>query len=46
MVTDFTSHTGSAGVMLWDAGNSDSATESGRTYAQEVRNVLDKGQAC
>jgi len=46
LVDGFTTHTGFAGVMLWDAGNSDSETHSGCEYDQEVRSVLDKGHAC
>ena len=46
LVTNFTSHTGFRGIMLWDAGNSDSESNDGCTYDQEVRSVLDNGHAC
>lgn len=46
LVDSFTTHTGFAGVMLWDAGNSDLDINDGCEYDQEVRSVLDKGQSC
>jgi len=46
LVGSFTSHPGFAGVMLWDAGNSDLDPNDGCEYDQEVRSVLDTGHAC
>jgi chitinase len=46
LVDAFTTHTGFAGVMLWDAGNSDGDTNGGCEYDQEVRKVLNTGHAC
>ena len=46
LVASLTPRPGFAGIMLWDAGNSDSDVNAGCTYDQEVRRVLDKGQTC
>ena len=46
LVTNFASHTGFGDIMLWDAGNSDSESNGGCTYDQEVRSMLDNGHAC
>lgn len=46
MVGEYKSHPGFAGVMLWEAGESDSNKSGGCSYSQNVRSILDKGTPC
>lgn len=46
LVNDYKSHAGFAGVMLWDAGNSDTVNDNGCTYSEEVSSVLKTGNTC
>lgn len=46
LVSDYSSHAQFGGIMLWDAGNSDTVSVNGCNYAQEVHSVLTTGSAC
>jgi chitinase len=46
LVKDYSSHAQFGGVMLWDAGYSDTVSQNGCNYAQEVHSVLNTGAAC
>lgn len=46
LVSQYSSHAQFGGVMLWDAGNSDTINVNGCNYAQEVHSVLTTGSAC
>lgn len=46
LVSQYSSHAQFGGVMLWDAGNSDTINVNGCNYAQEVHSVLSTGSAC
>jgi chitinase len=46
LVSEYSSHAQFGGIMLWDAGNSDTVNENGCNYAQVVNRVLTTGAAC
>ncbi|KIN07799.1 glycoside hydrolase family 18 protein [Oidiodendron maius Zn] len=46
LVSKYKSHAQFGGIMLWDAGNSDTVNVNGCNYAQEVHSVLNTGAAC
>jgi chitinase len=46
LVSQYKSHAQFGGVMLWDAGYSDTVSSNGCNYAQEVHSVLNTGAAC
>ena len=46
LINEYSSHAQFGGVMLWDAGNSDTVSVNGCNYAQEVHRVLTTGKAC
>ncbi|RFU29539.1 hypothetical protein B7463_g6810, partial [Scytalidium lignicola] len=43
LVSEYSSHSQWGGVMLWDAGNSDTVSLDGCNYAQQVHSVLTTG---
>lgn len=46
LVGQYSSHPQFGGIMIWDAGNSDTVNENGCNYAQEIHSVLTTGNAC
>jgi chitinase len=46
LVGTYSSHAQFGGIMLWDAGNSDTVNDNGCNYAQEVHSVLTTGSPC
>ncbi|RFU34283.1 hypothetical protein B7463_g2091, partial [Scytalidium lignicola] len=46
LITQYKSHAGFAGVMVWDAGSSDSNVVNGCTFSQQIANILQKGKTC
>ncbi|KAH8807823.1 class III chitinase ChiA2 [Xylogone sp. PMI_703] len=46
LVDKYRTHEGFAGVMLWDAGSSDSNVVNGCTYSQQISSILHKGRTC
>lgn len=46
LVNKWGTHTRFGGVMLWDAGNSDTVSVNSCNYAQEVHSALTTGHAC
>ncbi|QKX62534.1 uncharacterized protein TRUGW13939_09695 [Talaromyces rugulosus] len=45
-VTKYTMNSHWGGIMLWDAGFSDANVIGGCTYAQQSKNILNKGSPC
>ena len=46
VVNQYKSHAGFAGVMMWDASQSDTINDNGCHYDQVVRSVLNTGASC
>lgn len=46
LVSQYKSHAQFGGIMLWDAGSSDTVSLNGCNYAQGVHSVLTTGLAC
>ena len=46
LVNEYKTHDSFGGVMMWDAGNSDTVKDGGCNYAQHTDSVLKKGKVC
>lgn len=46
LINKYRHHEGFYGVMLWDAGSSDSNVIDGCTYSQQISSILLKGKVC